>query len=79
MIFQDRLGTNTHRENSKIDGVFAGLVDQELYNHEGGWPADSPGAFDHEQVNLAVTAKGAHANTISTLAAQLKAHYSADR
>ena len=29
-----------------------GLVAQELYAHAGGWPADTPGAFDYEQVIL---------------------------
>ena len=56
----------------------AGLVQQELYDHSAndGWPADTPGAFDYEQVNLAVgPSKVAHASTIAALGVQLKAHY----
>jgi hypothetical protein len=56
-----------------------GLVNQELYDHAGGWPADAPGAFDYEQVNLAAgPAKAEHASIIAALAAQLKAHYAVD-
>jgi hypothetical protein len=60
------------------DWTADGLSDQELYDHSAnhGWPADSPGSFDYEQVNLAVgTTKAAHARTIAKLAAQLQAHY----
>lgn len=56
-----------------------GLVNQELYDHTGGWPADAPGAFDYEQVNLAVgSEKAEHGSIIAALAAQLKAHYAVD-
>ena len=55
------------------------MVNQELYDHAGGWPADAPGAFDYEQVNLAVGPdKTKYASLIATLAAQLKAHYAVD-
>ena len=55
-----------------------GYETRELYAHLDGWPADSLGSFDYEQVNLAVgSSKAAHAGTIETLAAQLKAHYAA--
>jgi hypothetical protein len=54
-------------------------VNQELYDHAGGWPADAPGAFYYEQVNLAAgPAKAEHASIIAALAAQLKAHYAVD-
>ena len=69
-----------HWDGGALNGVWtaAGLADQELYDYSAnnGWPADSPGSFDREQINLAVGAgKVAHAGTIETLAAQLKAHY----
>ena len=68
-------------DTSTLSAVWnaTGLVNQELYDHAGGWPADAPGAFDYEQVNLAVgPAKAEHAATIATLADQLKAHYAVD-
>ena len=39
-------------DGEKLAGVWdaGGLVAQELYAHAGGWPADTPGAFDYEQV-----------------------------
>ena len=85
MGFSIRVATWRYTEWRKWDGqalngVWSdeGLVDQELYAHLDGWPADSLGSFDYEQVNLAVgSSKAAHAGTIETLAAQLKAHYAA--
>ena len=65
-------------DGGKLAGIWnaTGLVDQELYDHAGGWPADAPGAFDYEQVNLAVgPEKAKHGSLMGTLAAQLKAHY----
>lgn len=68
-------------DGAKLAGIWdaTGLVNQELYDHAGGWPADSPGAFDYEQVNLAVGPdKAKYGSLMATLAAQLKAHYAVD-
>ena len=59
------------------DWSSTGLVALELYDHAGGWPADAPGAFDYEQVNLAVTDRAAHAATILGLAEELQAYFAA--
>ena len=63
---------------AKLSGVWSadGLVAEELYDHTGGFPADSPGCFDYDQVNLCnVTA---HQATKAALVKQLEAHYAVD-
>ena len=68
-------------DGTALRGVWneSGLVEQELYDHSAhaGWPADAPGCFDFEQVNLAVGAsKATHREIIANLSLQLASHYS---